>query len=77
MIYLSNLIIIRGNSGSDKTTLAKEIHKECHEIPYSFHKIPLDGRCFALKMGKNSGTPLFIDLTQYDYVILKGILNAE
>lgn len=80
---MGKLIIIRGNSGSGKTKLAKEIH---NRLPRNTLLIPQDTvrrDMLRVKDGKNTlGLPLFKDLLLYsyhncDYVILEGILNAE
>ena len=42
---MGKLIILRGNSGSGKTSVAKELQSRSEETHLSYHKILFDGKC--------------------------------
>ncbi len=79
---MKKLIIIRGNSGSRKSTLAREIHKKLarNNLLISQDTIRRD---MELKMEKILfALPLLENLLEYGHnnceiTILEGILNAE
>lgn len=80
---MAQLIIIRGNSGSGKTTVAKELQRRlgCNTMLISQDVI----RREMLKVKDGQGTmalPLMEELLRYgrknsEIVILEGILNAD
>lgn len=80
---MSKLIIIRGNSGSGKSSVAKKLQRK---IGRNTLMIPQDvirrDLLWARDGNDTAALPLLIDLLQYGYensevTILEGILNSE
>lgn len=80
---MSKLIIIRGNSGSGKSSVAKRLQRK---IGRNTLMIPQDivrrDMLWAHDGHDTAALPLFIDLLQYGYgnseiTILEGILNSK
>lgn len=80
---MSTLIILRGNSGSGKSSVAKMLQRK---IGRNTLMIPQDivrrEMLYALDGKDTAALPLLIDLITYghsrcEYVILEGILNAD
>lgn len=79
----SKIIILRGNSGSGKSTVAKKLQKK---LGYGAFLIPQDvvrREMLWVKDGENTkAIPLLINLIQYgrencEYVILEGIFYSD
>ena len=76
---MSKLVIIRGNSGSGKTTVAKVLQ---HELGHNVMVVSQDVRREMLRVKDGAGTkalPLLSELLMYgknncETVILEGIL---
>ena len=82
-VEMKQLLIIRGNSGSGKTSLAKEIQKEFGRNTLLISQDVVRREMLWVKDGKgNLAENLLIDLLEYGHqhcelTILEGILNAD
>ena len=80
---MSKLIIIRGNSGSGKTSAAKALQNKLGSSALMIPQDTVRRELLCAGHGKDAvALPLFITLLNYgnthcDYVILEGILNAN
>lgn len=80
---MPKLIIIRGNSGSGKTTVATALQKRLGRNTLLISQDVIRREMLWVHDGKDTkALPLLIDLLQYgsqncEYVILEGILNAS
>ncbi|MDD6771619.1 kinase [Inconstantimicrobium porci] len=79
----SKIIILRGNSGSGKTTVAKELQKKLGRGTLLISQDVIRREMLWVKDGSDTkAVSLLIDLVKYgrkncDYVILEGILYAD
>ena len=80
---MSKLIILRGNSGSGKTSVAKELQRQIGRNTLVLPQDTVRREMLWAKDGYDtSALPLLISLLQYGYknntvVILEGILNSK
>lgn len=80
---MSTLIIVRGNSGSGKSSLAKELQKKAGRNTLIISQDTVRREMLWACDGKDTAAlPLLITLLNYGflhckYVILEGILNAD
>ncbi len=80
---MSNLIIIRGNSGSGKSTVAKALQQKLGSNTLLLSQDNIRREMLMVRDGKDTpALPLLITLLQYgnahcQYVILEGILDAD
>lgn len=80
---MSKLIILRGNSGSGKTTVAKELQKRFGDNTMLISQDVIRRDILKVKDGENTrALPLMKELLSYgnqhsEIVILEGILNAK
>lgn len=49
---MSKLIVLRGNSGSGKTTIAKALQKSWGIIQCLYHRMKSEEICYGLKMAQ-------------------------
>jgi predicted kinase len=79
----SKIIILRGNSGSGKTTVAKALQKKLGRGTLIISQDVIRREMLWVRDGSETkAISLLIDLVKYgrkncDFVILEGILNAE
>ena len=79
----NKLIILRGNSGSEKTTIAKELQQVFGNNTMLISQDVIRRDMLKVKDGENTkALPLLEELLRYgrkhsEIVILEGILNAE
>ena len=80
---MATLIILRGNSGSGKSSVAKALQRKIGSNTLLVSQDIVRREMLLARDGKdNVALPLLITLLQYgkshcDYVILEGILNAD
>ena len=80
---MSSLIILRGNSGSGKSSVAKELQKRIGRNTLMIPQDTVRRDMLRAREGKDTAAlPLLISLLEYgnrhcEYVILEGILKAE
>lgn len=79
---MSSLIIIRGNSGSGKTSISKCLQQKLGENTMLISQDVVRRDILKVKDGKSTqALPLLIEMIKYgkencDFVILEGILNS-
>ena len=82
-LQTNKLIVLRGNSGSGKTTSAKELQQMCGNNTMLISQDAIRRDMLKVKDGENTkALPLLEELLRYgrkysEIVILEGILNAE
>ena len=82
VMQVKKLIILRGNSGSGKTTVAKELQQLFDRNTMLISQDVIRRDILHVRDGKNTlALPLFTELLKYentncDIVILEGILNS-
>lgn len=80
---MGKLIIIRGNSGSGKSTIAKELQKRLGNNTMLISQDIVRREMLSVKDGENTlALPLLKELLSYGYqhseiVILEGIMNSD
>ncbi len=80
---MSTLIILRGNSGSGKTSVAKALQRKLGRGTFLIPQDTVRREMLWVRDGEDTAAcPLLINLLNYgsqhcEYVILKGILNAD
>ena len=80
---MTTLIILRGNSGSGKSSVAKALQRKIEKNTLLVSQDTVRREMLLAHDGKdNAALPLLITLLQYgnshcEYVILEGILNAD
>lgn len=80
---MRKLIILRGNSGSGKTTIAKELQKRLGQNAMLISQDEIRRNMLNVKDGEDTpALPLMKELLIYgskhsDFVILEGIMNRE
>ena len=83
MVNMHKLIILRGNSGSGKTTIAKELQQAFGSNTMLISQDVIRRDMLRVKDGENTiALPLMEELMRYgrknsEIVILEGILNSE